>query len=144
MHVPNYQINKVVICLGSNVEARSECVNVALEWLRNILTDVMASQCYQTDDIKGSGRVYANMVVCGMTELTYSELEQSLKKHEMESGRTAEARKNGDVPLDMDIVIWNDSVIRHKDVSCDFFIIGASQIGCMPVNSETDKLMITK
>ncbi|MDE6338577.1 MAG: hypothetical protein K2K97_02170, partial [Muribaculaceae bacterium] len=52
------------------------------------------------------------------------EFEGITKNYEKENGRNAEARKRGDVPIDIDIVVWNGEVVREHDFVCNFFRIG--------------------
>ena len=42
----------------------------------------------------------------------------------MKCGRTHQSKITGKVVIDLDIVIWNDSVVRPKELSRDYFLRG--------------------
>ena len=43
---------------------------------------------------------------------------------EYDFGRDSEARERGDVPLDVDIVLFDAEIVRPRDFSQSFFRIG--------------------
>ena len=76
---------------------------------------------------------------CGLTDITEQQIDllenyvlakgiRGRKKWEKQCGRDEEAKKHGIVPIDLDIVIWNDTVLRPKELSRDYFITGYRQI----------------
>lgn len=116
--------NKAVLCIGSNREPKISNVEKGLRNIRRLLTNVSSSEIYETPEIYGKGAPYANAVVSGDTICGLDELNHILKQLELNAGRDAEARNKGEVPLDIDIVMWNGSVIREKDFRQSFFQIG--------------------
>ncbi|MDE6291507.1 MAG: 2-amino-4-hydroxy-6-hydroxymethyldihydropteridine diphosphokinase, partial [Muribaculaceae bacterium] len=79
---------------------------------------------YFTPDCHGGERKYMNAVILGRTSLTPDELESTCKEYEAACGRNAEARANGDVPVDVDLVVYDGCVLREKDFRCEFFLKG--------------------
>ncbi len=122
-------MNRAVVCIGSNLTPRRQYLEKACRWLRSVLTDVDASCIYETPEYHGIGRPYLNMVAAGYTTETYETLNMRAKAMEAACGRDDAARSRGDVPLDIDIVIWNHDIIRPGDFNQQFFKIGVRQIG---------------
>ena len=116
----------VILSVGSN---RSyEDAATAVEWLLTKLEDAKASSLYSTPAVQGYGRPYVNAVVAGKTALNADELNHSLKQYELQCGRDDQARRDGIVPVDIDIVVWNGEVIRTWDFRQNFFKIGYSEL----------------
>lgn len=113
---------QVVLSVGSN--CRYSEVGKAMEWLGNILDSCRHSHEYLTPALQGYGDPYTNAVVAGVTSADYSEFETMLKRYERERGRDECARERGDVPIDIDIVIWDGEVVRPRDFRQDFFQTG--------------------
>ena len=115
---------EAVICIGSNCGNRNKRVEAALKWLSEILRDFRHSHIYATPDCKGGQREYMNAVCLGKTSLSYSMLETLFKEYELKNGRNRAARETGDVPVDVDVVVYGDVVLRERDYESDFFRIG--------------------
>lgn len=120
-------MNRIVVSVGSNSLDREEQMQKALEWLARELTDVFASEVYETPAF-GGGDPYLNAVLAGNTTESHDALNARLKDYELQSGRTPEVRSRGIVPIDIDIVIFDDKVLRPSDFARDFFRIGFEQL----------------
>lgn len=118
----------VVFSLGSNYGDRFANVTCGLNWLSNFLTDFRCSTIYATPDCHGGCREYLNAVACGMTDTTPNQIEILCKKFEMECGRDESMRHSGNVPLDIDLVIYDSQILRPKDYKRVFFKIGYEMI----------------
>lgn len=121
-------MNRAILSIGSNLEPRVMRIEDAVHWMECHFHVENSSSIYETPEIHGIGRPYMNMVMDITTADDYEDLQQAIKKFEISSGRDGEARLRGDVPIDIDIVVWNDEVLRPKDYSQSFFRIGASMI----------------
>ena len=122
-------MNRVVLCIGSNLEPRHARVSESIKKISFLLDAMRYSALYETPEIHGIGRPYVNVVVAGNCPLDLDNLNAQCKRLEEEAGRTPEARSRGDVPVDIDIVIWNGEVVRPNDARQHFFRIGAAQLG---------------
>ncbi|MDE6637868.1 MAG: 2-amino-4-hydroxy-6-hydroxymethyldihydropteridine diphosphokinase [Muribaculaceae bacterium] len=118
----------VVFSIGSNCGDRLSNVQIGINWLSSILNDFESSHIYATPDCHGGYREYMNAVVKGITNLTPEHIEKQCKEFEIANGRDCKARAAGDVPLDIDLVIYEDVILRPKDFSREFFKIGYSSI----------------
>ena len=80
-----------------------------------------------------------NAVVSGKFEGTPDELDLILKNYEKEEGRDKQCRERGEVPIDIDIVIAEEAIIKEWDFRQKFFQIGFSEINIlMPDNIGKD------
>lgn len=121
-----------VICLGSNSGRREDNISGAVNTLMFLLEDVKMSDLYETPDACGGMNRYLNLVMSGHCDMSRKELEAACKMMELIAGRDEEARNRGEVPLDVDIVVWGGKVLRTRDYNQKFFTIGYGQIQDTP------------
>lgn len=115
-------MNNIVICIGSNQERHN--VENALLWLSELFEESVYSSIYETPAVNCGGRNYHNSVLRGRTNTSHEELNELIKEYELSCGRDSNARQKGLVPIDIDIVIYNDEIIRPWDYRQNFFKIG--------------------
>ena len=118
----------VVISVGSNCGDRKANVKRGLEWLKSILMQTKCSGIYETPCALKSGLSYMNAVISGYYEGPGYDLDDRLKLKERELGRTAQCRERGEVPIDLDIVMENNEVVKDWDFRQKFFQIGYREI----------------
>lgn len=121
-------MNYVLLSIGSNVEDREARVRDALAWLSGIISDFRHSCVYITAPYSGVGDNYANCVAEGYTELSMDEISALTKEREIVSGRTKDSKISGKVPLDIDIVSYNDTILRPKELERQYFLKGYTQL----------------
>ncbi len=97
---------EVVFSIGSNFGNRDANVREGLKWLSSILTDFRCSSVYATPDCHGGSKEYMNAVAIGITSSTPKRLESLCKDYEITRGRTLERRRSGQVPSDIDLVVY--------------------------------------
>ena len=117
-------LKEVIFSIGSNCGDREANVREGIDWLKGILLDPSSSGIYATPDCHGGQREYINAVVKGMSTQSIDEMESRCKTFELEHGRTPEARAAGNVPVDIDIVVFDGNTVRTKDFASSFFRIG--------------------
>lgn len=117
-----------IFSIGSNCGDRLANVKNGIEWLSQLLTDFRSSSIYATPDCHGGIREYFNAVACGMTYDTPVNLEYLCKQYETLCGRDDTMRRSGNVPVDIDLVVYNGQVLRPNDFKREFFKIGYSMI----------------
>jgi len=121
-------MNRFVISLGSNSSDRYEKMNMTIERLNLLLNIESASSVYETLPWGGGDKSYINCVMAGTTAMDKECLIEMAKNWEKQCGRDEEAKKQGIVPIDLDIVIWNDIVLRPKELNRDYFTTGYRQL----------------
>lgn len=121
-------MGKFVLSIGSNYGDKETEVTLAIEWLATLLRNFSKSNVYQTKPAGNASLPYVNAVVAGRFDKPLEELDSLLKQYERERGRTVAMKKEGKVPIDIDVVVVDDRVIREWDYQQSFFRKGASQI----------------
>lgn len=121
-------MNRFVISLGSNTYDRQEKMAAAIAHFCSALKVEARSSVYETEPWGGGDKTYANCVMAGSTSLTEDALSSLAKSWERECGRDEYAKSAGIVPIDVDIVIWNDVVLRSKELERDYFLKGYKEI----------------
>lgn len=116
------------LSVGSNTEAGQ--VEKAVEWLSGKLQKFASSSLYTTPAVQGKGKPYVNAVVEGYITGAEEDFNNLLKDYEKTCGRDDTARKEGRVPIDIDIVVRDGSVVRERDFAHSFFRIGYSELTC--------------
>lgn len=104
----------VIISLGSNQDPQAN-TRLGFEKLSELFEVKRSSSIYQTEDVKDrkSSQTFLNQVVEIETMLTYPELRERLKSVEAGLGRERGNKKV--VPLDLDILTYNNEVfIYHQ------------------------------
>lgn len=122
------QEHKVILCIGSNVVDRCSRVREAALYLSGILENVEFTHPYETPERDGADILYYNSVVAGYYKGDFNSLSNILKEYELMHGRDDDARNRGDVPIDIDIVIWDGEILRPNDYQSAFFQKGFKSI----------------
>lgn len=109
--------NKVVICIGSNFDA-----NINIEKAKAVLERELGSIAFanQTESkaINWSKQcVFTNQVGYLETDKEFDYIKQLTKQIERDLGRNAEQRALGNMPMDIDIIIWNDAILKPDDLN---------------------------
>ena len=115
---------RVILSLGSNHGERSEQLEKAIDWLGGILYNINVSKIYETPCALKQGLPYLNCVVGCEADIPIENLDHLLKEYENQNGRTKECRESGKVPIDIDIVMADNKVLKEWDFRQNFFKIG--------------------
>ena len=122
-------MNDCIIGIGSNIEAHIYIP----EMLRRLALDfeiVQVSQMIQTKPIGITEQAdYTNGAVRIRTEMELETLSLYLKKLEDQLGRDRSQQKFGPRNIDLDILIWNNSVIDTDYYTRDFLRNSATELG---------------
>lgn len=121
-------MNTLVIGIGSNSADRQQQMVCAIEYLTTLFSEVRVSSVYETPALNGKDASYLNSVAIAKTDMELLEATSALKQWEKQCGRTPESKSLGSIPIDLDIVVWNDEVLREKDFSYSFFTKGYKEL----------------
>lgn len=122
-------MNKALICIGSNTSNRKAILCDTLKYLQQEGHIEASSSCYETPATGHStSPSYLNCVLLLNTPVDYETLKYRFKIRETEAGRTPEAKIAGTVSLDIDIVIWNDLIIKPDDLNQTYMKQGLKEI----------------
>lgn len=105
----------VIIALASNHEAEQNLFETKKR-LEQILFDVHYSECKcsQAFGSKSKGYYYNQLLFC-TTDLSVEQLIEVLKDTEKAMGRTAEAREQGIVCIDLDLMRYDEERYHLRD-----------------------------
>ncbi|MCM1519117.1 MAG: 2-amino-4-hydroxy-6-hydroxymethyldihydropteridine diphosphokinase [Pseudoflavonifractor sp.] len=118
----------MVFGVGGNVGDRQRMVTDAISWVREMFGCVTASSVYETPALNGRDADYLNVVVYAMTDKDMETVNMMLKEYERRCGRTPQSKSRGEIPIDIDIVVWDGKVIRDRDFKCDYFCRGYHEL----------------
>ena len=121
-------MNAFVVSIGSNVIEREAMMSRTVKWLEEQFDDVRVSEIYETPEYSRRYDPYFNCVASASTRMLLDDAVKLMKEWEMKCGRTPQSKITGKVVIDLDIVIWNDSVVRPKELSRDYFLRGYRMI----------------
>lgn len=129
----NRHFSDAVFGLGSNCGDRRGNILKAAGLLtekigKGNISNIDISDIYQTPDTQGGLRPYMNAVIKISSSLDTSDLESIAKDIELSLGRNQEARNRGDVPVDIDLVIFESKILRPRDFNASFFRIGYQKV----------------
>ena len=120
--------HRFIICLGSNTANSAELIAGACTEIAALVTDFIKSDTYSMPSFTGVGDAYNNCVIAGSTDHSFSDFTAYTKQLERNAGRTEQSKEAGIMPLDVDIMIWDDEVIRPKEIDRPYFDKGFKQI----------------
>lgn len=112
---------RAVLAIGSNYGFRQANVSKALEWLGSHSKVIRTSGIYESPDCYGGGKKYMNSIVEIETGQEEEQLNLLFKEYEIQSGRDETRRKRGEVPVDIDIVMWGPEIRRMSDYNAQYF-----------------------
>lgn len=117
----------IAISIGSNVPDAQIRVADACLWLKKTFSGVKCSECYSTYGIgeRSAGKTYTNAVAVATTTLSADDVTTLTKRYEKSTGRI-----HGDlqVPIDLDLVVYDDIILRPDDFEQDYFKLGYRQL----------------
>lgn len=120
--------NSAVILIGSNHPDSRSLIAAAVELLSPALTAMRTSSVVKSGDAAGGIAMYDNLVCVGCTSLSYNGLVENVKDIERALGRTPHSKQIGIIEVDIDVVMWNGSVMRPGDASKPYFVVPYSQL----------------
>lgn len=113
-------LNKVILCLGSNTEAEDN-IRFAAGALREYFLSINFSEAVYTEPIDcDSAALFMNQIAIAYTNIGLDEVRNELKRIEKNLGRIPEHKFNGQVLIDIDLILWNDIILKPKDWERDY------------------------
>lgn len=83
---------------------------------------------YNSKAANGKDPDYLNVVMKAKCKYDFDEINDMLKKYEAVCGRTPMSKLVGDIPMDIDIIIWNGEIVRERDYNQEYFQTGWQQL----------------
>ena len=108
---------KYFLSLGSNINAE-ENLEFGYKTLKKILSNIKSSSIHQTKAEGFEGDDFLNSIVCGNSDMDFTNLNKELKLIEDDAGRNRNTPKFSSRTLDIDIVLQiddNDDILFESD-----------------------------
>lgn len=119
---------KIFIGLASNTEDAPEQMRKAMEWIKVTFNSCKFSEVYITDAERGATGKYHNAVALAYTLLSCEETVRLFKEYEKNAGRTIDMKPLHIVPIDLDLVICDRTVLRPADMASEYFMKGYREV----------------
>lgn len=117
-------LNRIILCLGSNLN-KEKNIECAANLLRTHFVSIRFSVPVETEPLKcKSTATFLNQVALIDTTLDLTEVHRILKSIESQLGRTPEDKINGLIPIDIDLLQFNNQILKPEDLSRDYVING--------------------
>lgn len=124
-------LHRAIITIGSNYEAEHN-VPYVLSRLGASLSIVAQTQPMLTEpiDFPYDSCQFVNVVLLATTTESLAQVNKALKHLEEACGRTPARRKAHpeQVPMDIDLIIWDDEVCKPRDLQRPYVIEGLTQL----------------
>lgn len=124
----NLSLHTIILSVGSNTNSARWRVKTVLKWLSRRFNVTATSTVYTTPEISGRFADYCNAVIIARTQMTPEEITYVLKNYERANGRTNSSKTTGRVNIDIDLIAYNDNILRFKELNRDYFTIGWNQV----------------
>jgi 2-amino-4-hydroxy-6-hydroxymethyldihydropteridine diphosphokinase len=122
-------MNDCIIGIGSNIEADKNIPEM-LKFLAADVEIIQVSQMVQTKPIGIAEQAdYTNGAVRIHTPMDKKALSSYLKKLEDRMGRDRNQKKYGPRNIDLDILIWNNTIVDPDYYTRDFLRNSAAELG---------------
>ena len=120
---------RVILSLGSNYNEQQN-IAFAVEQLKKLFLSIRFSESYYTEPVGSSYSIgkYLNQVAISYTGYSADEIKPMLKEIEAAAGRSPQLKAEGKIPLDIDLVKWNDWVLKPADLEQDYVLRGLSDL----------------
>jgi 2-amino-4-hydroxy-6-hydroxymethyldihydropteridine diphosphokinase len=106
---------KIYLSLGSNIMPDKN-IDRALEYIKNIVKLKNISTVYKTEPLGNYSNYFYNCVIGGETDIDPFDLKKRTTMIEIEMGRKIKRNKSDDREIDIDILIYDDSVIQELGI----------------------------
>lgn len=121
--------NKAIISIGSNSD-RTANIRMAMERLQKEYPDARFSTPEITEpiDLPEGANPFLNLIAVVHTNHTQDEFVASLKKLEHKLGRDKDDEEEGIIAIDIDLIEWNDEVLKPHDLMRPYVVVGLEEL----------------
>ena len=108
------RMHKIILALGSNHEAKVN-IELAFNLLSKSIKIIQSTPSYDNVSTEFPISIFTNKILVCETELSYEKLNKELKRIETECGRNNYAKTTGIIPLDIDILLYDNDRYHIND-----------------------------
>lgn len=121
-------MNTLILSIGANSPDREWQMTHAIKRMKQIFKKTVISDIYEVPAHNGIDAPYLNAVMIASTLMSMEEVVAVLKQWETVCGRTPASKQQGVIPIDLDIVVWNEDVVRPIDYSREYVSRGIAHL----------------
>lgn len=109
-----------LLCMGSNLDARLHLKN-AEESLQRLFPGIEWGEIVETQPERMSNpQPFLNRAARFHTSLAMKEVRNLLKEIEQTNGRTPQSKEEGRIPLDIDLLTYDQQVLKPLDLKKEY------------------------
>lgn len=110
-------MSTALISLGANRTDKHTMLANTIDRIKTLVQVTAQTPIYETE-AEGSiaAAPYANALLQISTNIDYATLHDTFKSWEQAAGRTKQSKLRGIIPLDIDIISWNDTLLKERDM----------------------------
>lgn len=114
------QYHRCIICLGSNYQGTVHLKSAERE-LKELSGRIHWGNIVETmPEEVSSAFTYLNRAALLQTSLDKETLIKEFKRIEHQHGRTSSSKQNGRIPLDIDLLIYDNEIIKPNDLNKNY------------------------
>ena len=107
--------NKLIISLGSNQDCEAH-ISMADHLLSDAFHSIVFSESIYTEPLNLPGSApFLNQLALAYTSSSADEVKLLLKRIETKLGQTPYSKSSGIIPIDIDLLQWNNEIIKEED-----------------------------
>lgn len=116
--------NRAILCVGSNLD-KEKNMERAVERLRAHFISIRFAEPVYTESFDCLvPTTFLNQVAIVYSSESTEEIRSRLKEIERSLGRRPEDKALGRVPIDIDLLCWNDEILKPDDLRRDYVRVG--------------------
>ena len=114
-------MTQALVSLGANTPDKREQLARTIEAIASIARIEAQTPIYDTP-AEGSvaTKPYANALLLIDTPDSYEALRATFKEWETAAGRTPTSKQQGIIPLDIDIISWDNTILKERDMEFEY------------------------
>lgn len=120
--------HQIVLGIGSNEDGEKHLA-LAKRLLLSTFDSLKFSEVLTTTPVDYPRKSpFLNQVAIGQTEYDYEMVASFLKKVEKHLGRTVQKEKEYRIPIDIDLIQWDDRLLKPSDMERDYIQSGLNEL----------------
>ena len=129
-------LSACLICIGSN-DHRKENLLLARQNLYALFPSIYFATEMETEplDLKNTAR-FSNQVALFATAMEKEAVVNALKEIEMKAGRRSEDKTAEKIPLDIDLLVYGNEILKPKDLRREYIQKGVEELGTLLAREE--------
>lgn len=117
-------LNRIILALGSNRDKEQNMERAAIQLCAHFISVRFAKMIYTAPIDCPDLSPFLNQVAVAYTSDGPTEIITYLKQVERMLGRRPEDKQTGSIPIDIDLLQWNDRILKPEDMKRDYILSG--------------------